>query len=297
MAVPVCLTTVRSLPYPLQLALVVLVYLVAAKASLLFAIPPGYATAVWPPSGIAVASCLLLGERIWPAIWLGATLANLPVAHSLFAAPAIACGNTLEAVVCAWFVRLLVGIGPQFVRGEDVIRFVAVAAAGCVIAATVAVHVLIADGAIGWNQFPITWWTWWQGDVTGIIIMTPLLLSWALHKDPFPPPGRAGEFLILALLTAVTVAAVFGGWLVDKPLPLSFIVLPFIIWCAFRFTQREVTTVIAIISVIAIEYTLAGRGSFATETVNESLLLLLAFVSTVVVTGLVLTATLTERAK
>ena len=68
---PACLVTVRSLPYSLQVCLVVLVYVVAAKAALLFAIPPGYATAVWPPSGIAVASCLLLGERIWPAVWLG----------------------------------------------------------------------------------------------------------------------------------------------------------------------------------------------------------------------------------
>lgn len=292
-----CLTAVRSLPYPLQLSLVALVYLVAAKASLLFAIPPGYATAVWPASGIAVASCLLLGERIWPAIWLGATLANLPVANSLVAAPVIACGNTLEAVACAWFMRQLVGVGPQFARGEDVIRFVAIAAAGCIIAATVGVHVLVADGAVTWDRFAITWWTWWQGDVTGIIIMTPLLLSWSLHKDPFPPPGRTGEFLILALLTSLIVAAVFGDWLSDdRPLPLSFAVLPFVIWGAFRFTQREVTTVVAIISMIAIEYTLAGRGAFVAESVNESLLLL-AFVSTVVVTGLVLTATLAERAR
>ncbi|HET9404992.1 MAG TPA: MASE1 domain-containing protein [Burkholderiales bacterium] len=293
-----CLATVRSLPYPIQLALVALIYLVAAKASLVFAIAPGYATAVWPPSGIAVASCLLLGERIWPAVWLGATLANLPVANSLFAAPAIACGNTLEAVTCAWFVRQLIGIGPQFGRGEDVLKFVAIAMAGCVIAATVAVHVLIADGAIGWQQFAANWWTWWQGDVTGIIIVTPLLLSWALHKDAFPPPGRAGEFLILAFSTAVTVAAVFGDWFeTGKAQTLTFIVLPFIIWGAFRFTQREVTTVAAIISVITIEYTLGGRGAFVAGTVNESLLLLLAFVSTVVVTGLVLTATLAQRAR
>ena len=87
---PGCLITVRSLPFSLQLCLVALVYIATAKASLLFAIPPGYATAVWPASRIAVASCLLLGERIWPADWFGAILANLPVAYSLFAAPAIA---------------------------------------------------------------------------------------------------------------------------------------------------------------------------------------------------------------
>jgi integral membrane sensor domain MASE1 len=291
-----CLTSVRSLPYSLQLCLVTLVYVVAAKASLLFAIPPGYATAVWPPSGIAIASCLLLGERIWPAIWFGATLANLPVAYSLFAAPAIACGNTLEAVACAALVRSLIGAGAQFERGEDVVKFVAIAAASCIIAATVAVHVLIADGTMTWAAFTLNWWTWWQGDLTGIILMTPLLLSWALHDEPFPPRGRKWELLALVALTSTVTAGVFGDWFVaDKPLPLSFVVLPFVMWGAFRFTQREVTTVIAIASVVAIWYTLAGHGSFAASTLNESLLFLLAYISTIVVTGLVLTATLAER--
>jgi integral membrane sensor domain MASE1 len=293
---PACLTTVRSLPYSLQLCLVTLVYVAAAKASLLFAIPPGYATAVWPPSGIAVASCLLLGERVWPAIWLGATLANLPVAYSLFAAPAIACGNTLEAVACAALVRSLIGTSAQFERSEDVIKFVAIAAVSSVLAATVAVHVMIADGTMNWAQFTVNWWTWWQGDLTGMILVTPLLLSWALQDGPFPARGRRWEFLVLITLNSVVAAAVFGDWfMTDRPLPLSFMVLPFVMWGAFRFTQREVTTIIAIASVVAIWYTLAGHGSFAAATLNESLLFLLAYVSTIVVTGLVLTATLSLR--
>ena len=295
---PACLVAVRSLPYALQLGLVALVYLAAAKASLLFAIPPGYATAIWPPSGIAVAACLLLGERIWPAIWLGATLANLPVGFSLIAAPVIGCGNALEAVACAWAVRGIVGVGPQFERGEDVIKFVAIAASSCIIAATVAVHVLIADGAMEWAQFARNWWTWWQGDLTGIIIMTPLILSWTLDNDPFPPVARGWELLALTLSSAVAVGAVFGGWLSDgRSPPLSFLVLPFVIWSAFRFTQREVTAVGAIVSAIAVWHTLTGRGEFVAPTANESLLFLLAFVSTVVVTGLVLRAALRQRAR
>ncbi|MGH8729741.1 MAG: MASE1 domain-containing protein, partial [Burkholderiales bacterium] len=59
------------------------VYFATAKLSLLLAIPPGYATAVWPPSGIALAATLLLGYRIWPGIWLGAVLVNLTVKVSV----------------------------------------------------------------------------------------------------------------------------------------------------------------------------------------------------------------------
>jgi integral membrane sensor domain MASE1 len=292
-----CVVSARSLPYSLQVCLVAAVYLAAAKAALLFAIPPGYATAIWPASGIAVASCLLLGERIWPAIWLGATLANLPVAYSLFAAPAIACGNTLEAVACAALVRALSGVGPHFGRSEDVIKFVASAALSCVIAATVAVHVLIADGAMAWSEFAVNWWTWWQGDLTGIIIVTPLLLSWTLQAG-FASRAQAAEFFALMVSSSLVVAAIFGDWFVeDRPLPLSFLVLPFVVWSAFRFGQREVTTVGATVSVIAIWYTLAGRGEFARPAMNESLLCLLAFIGTVAVTGLVLSAALGRRAK
>ena len=57
------------------------VYVAAAKLSLL-AIPPGYATPVWPPSGIALAVTLLLGSRIWPGVWLGAALVNLTIEAS-----------------------------------------------------------------------------------------------------------------------------------------------------------------------------------------------------------------------
>ena len=73
---------IRWLPYLGQVSLLAAAYFAAAKASLMLAIPPGYATAVWPPSGIALAALLLFGNRVWPGIWLGAALANLTVAFS-----------------------------------------------------------------------------------------------------------------------------------------------------------------------------------------------------------------------
>ena len=81
---------VRQVPYAAQVGLVAAAYFVAARLSLALAIPPGYATAVWPPSGIALAAALLLGGRIWPGIWLGAALANVMVESSLASALLIA---------------------------------------------------------------------------------------------------------------------------------------------------------------------------------------------------------------
>ena len=78
-----------------QMCLLAVVYFVAAKLSLLLAIPPGYATAVWPPSGIALAATLLLGNRLWPGVWLGAALVNYTVNSSPVLAVMMGTGNAL----------------------------------------------------------------------------------------------------------------------------------------------------------------------------------------------------------
>ena len=50
---------------------IALAYYVAGKLGLLLAIPPGYATAIWPASGIALGGTLLFGRRVWPGILIG----------------------------------------------------------------------------------------------------------------------------------------------------------------------------------------------------------------------------------
>ena len=59
---------------PAKLAAMAAAYYVVGRLGLLLAIPPGYATAVWPASGIALAGALLYGYRIWPGILLASFL-------------------------------------------------------------------------------------------------------------------------------------------------------------------------------------------------------------------------------
>ncbi|HEY8623444.1 MAG TPA: EAL domain-containing protein, partial [Casimicrobiaceae bacterium] len=111
-------------------------------------------------------------------------------------------------------------------------------------------------------------------------------------------PRKALEGVCFASLLLIVAGVVFGGDAAETaPYALAFAILPFFIWAAFRFGQREVTTAIAAICGIAVWYTLERRGPFATAPLNESLLLLLAFISTVVISGLVLSAIVGERAR
>src|SRR5256885_6655303 len=134
------------------------------------------------------------------------------------------------------------------------------------------------------------WWAWWQGDTSGILIFTPLILSWSVRGAVQWTPRRALEGLLLAaLLLAATHVAFSSGF------GRTFVIVPLIVWAAFRFGQREVTTAIAVVCALALWSTLSGEsGPFAAAPLNESLLLLLAFISTVVFTGLVLCAVISE---
>ncbi len=276
------------------------IYFIAAKLSLLLAIPPGHATALWPPSGIALAAMLLFGSRIWPGIWFGATLANLTVASSPVVAALMGTGNTLEAVACAALIQRFIGIPRRFESGRDVALFVAAAALSCTIAATLAVTSLALAGSVTWPEYLQNWWTWWQGDVTGIIIVTPFLLNWSLRRAAQWPLNKRLEAACFGmLLLAVTHLTFSLGDIAGLPHPfsLTFAILPFMIWAALRLGQRVVTTAIAVCCAFAVYYTIDDLRPLSQASLNESLLTLLAFISTIVVTGLVLSAVTTERSR
>ena len=273
-----------------QGALLAAIYFGAARFALLLAIPPGYATALWPPSGIALAALLVLGPRLWPGVWIGSALANLSIDASIPSAIIIATGSTLQALVLSALLRRHVGIPYRFRHVQQVVKFVALSALGATIAPTVALIPLSLLYPLPGADLLANWWTWWQGDTSGILIFTPLILSWSVRGAVQWTPRRALEGLLLAaLLLAATHVAFSSGF------GRTFVIVPLIVWAAFRFGQREVTTAIAVVCALALWYTLSDEiGPFATAPRNESLLLLLAFISTVVFTGLVLCAVLSE---
>src|SRR6476661_3416500 len=80
-------------------------YYGAAKFGLALAYENSSVTAVWPPTGIALAALLLGGYRLWPGIALGAFLANSWTGIPLYAVLGITLGNTLEALAGAWLLH------------------------------------------------------------------------------------------------------------------------------------------------------------------------------------------------
>jgi PAS domain S-box-containing protein len=102
---------------------------------------------------------------------------------------------------------------------------------------------------------------------------------------------------LFAVVLAAAGYIVFGSGMTSLGISPALLLLtfPLIIWAALRFEQLEVSAAITALCAIAIVYTIVGRGPFASSSVNASLLLLLAFVSIVAVTGLVLSAVVGQR--
>src|SRR5438105_7882718 len=100
-----------------------LVYFIAGKLGLKLAFLYASASPVWPPAGIALAALLLLGYRVWPAIFVGAFLVNLTTAGNILTSLGIATGNTLEAAIGAWLILRFAGGTRVFDRAYDVFRF------------------------------------------------------------------------------------------------------------------------------------------------------------------------------
>ena len=279
------------------IGIVTIVYFIAGKLGLSLAFLYASASPVWPPAGIALAVLLLLGYRIWPAIFVGAFLVNAMTAGNAATSLAIAVGNTLEAVCGAWLVNRFADGTSVFDRPQGVFKFALAAAVSTVVSPVFGVTSLALGGFADWTNYGAIWLTWWLGDTTGDLLIAPLIILWSVASKRRWNRSQAVEVGVLLLLLFALSEAVFGGWLTisARNYPIAFICGPIVIWTAFRFTQRETATGIFILSAIAVWGTLHGFGPFVRETENQSLLALQSWAAVLTITAMALSAGMAER--
>src|SRR4051794_34033975 len=156
------------------------VYFLSAWLGLRMAFIQTNASAIWPPTGIALASMLIFGPWIFPAILVGAFAANIYVNTPWIASFGIAIGNTLEAVLGALLVEQFAGGRHAHDRPAWILKFVVVAAfLSTTVSATIGVTSLCIRGAAPWLNYVPIWGTWWLGDAVSNLIVAPLILIWA----------------------------------------------------------------------------------------------------------------------
>jgi len=165
--------------------LLVVAYIVTGKLGLMLALPPGYASAIFPPAGIAIAAVFVAGRAVLPAIFLGSFLLNILVGYSashqvemtdVEVALLIAFASALQAYLGGWWLKHKINYPTTLDSPVDVVTFFISAPVICLISATISVTGLLSLGMIGESLFFTSWASWWIGDTLGLIVMLPLTL-------------------------------------------------------------------------------------------------------------------------
>jgi PAS domain S-box-containing protein len=284
--------------YILALLVVGAAYFAFAKIGLRLASINPSVSPIWPPAGIALAAVLLGGPRMWPAVFAAAFAANVTTAGTLETSALISIGNTLEAVVGGFLIRSWSGGVNTFNNSAQVAKFALVCmGVASVISATIGVVTLSAAGDAQWNQFAPIWVTWWLGDAAGGLVVTPVIVLWALTD------WRAFEWREALAILAVLVAAVVGGMIAFHPWlprseyssPLAFLAILPLVWAALRRGPRDTATISVIVTAIAVFAALKNSGSFELFSLNESFLMLLTFMISLSLPSLALSADVAMR--
>lgn len=209
----------QSLPWLVKVSVMTAVYCAAARLALCLAIPPGYATAVWPAAGLALAGILLFGEGAWPGILIGHFLGNfwtgldpasaVSILKNASLAISIGLGGSLQALIGAFLVKRFLKFTNPFTEGGEILAFILLGGPlSCLTSATVGVTSLLTAGLIRPENYLFNWWTWWVGDTIGVLVFTPLVLIWFGIPRTFGLRRQLGVSLPL-IVTFVLVTFLF----------------------------------------------------------------------------------------
>ncbi len=161
---------------------IAVVYFLFGLLGLELAVPPSQAGAVWPPAGIALASMLLYGPRIWPGIFIGNFCISAWAfgfdAQSVTIYIATGTGGTLFAYIGMKLIKKYSSYPSDLILDKDIVLFLLLGGPiSCLIPASIGITAMLFTGIISPNEVPLNWLSWWVGDTIGVLIFTPIMLT------------------------------------------------------------------------------------------------------------------------
>lgn len=171
-----------------------LAYFISARLSLQLAIPPGFASAVWPPAGIALACLLYFKDSSVIGIIIGSFLANAwphisikdfeIIQRPIVTALIIGLGASLQSYIAYRAIIYFDDSKLKLNNKLSVIKFQLICGPiGCLISPSIGVTALFFAGIISKETFFFSWFTWWIGDTIGSVVFAPLILSIFQSRD------------------------------------------------------------------------------------------------------------------
>jgi len=210
-------------------AVLPLAYVITGRLGLLLAVPPGYATAVFVPAGIAVGAMFMAGPSVLPGIFIGSFLLNVWIGYAVTdqigvvssaAAIVIALASTLQAALGGAVLRRAIGYPAAFDKPRDLLLLLVLSPAFCLISASLSLAAMWALGAVRSGDLPSNWMTWWAGDTLGVLVALPLLFVLAAEPRVLWR-SRAWSVAVPMLLCFGLFVAIFirvNSWESDQSL-------------------------------------------------------------------------------
>jgi signal transduction histidine kinase len=296
-----------SLKYNLDLKIigVALLYYLSARLGYFFEFENTTALPAWPPSGIGFALIILLGRSAWPGITIGSLVANimaywndasLPPQTIITISSMIAIGNTAEAVLGNYLVKIWIKDNYPFKNAKNAFRFLFVTLLMCSLGAGVGTLSLFINSTLATENLLRTSFSWWVGNVVGILLFTPIILAAArkfVLKFTSEKMMEVGIFVLSLIGIYLLLKVDYLRPTLEHALP--FLALPFLLWLAFRFELIVAIAGVLGVSLISIFITIEGGGPFVLVNSYDSMLLLQIFIGVISISTIILSATVKER--
>ncbi|MCG8670286.1 MAG: CHASE domain-containing protein [Pseudomonadales bacterium] len=182
-----------------------------------FAIPPGYASPIWPAAGLALLMALFYGRVSVIGVWIGSFVTNMGFSNASFLEPSlawlisglIAAGAVVQTLYAHWLIKRFTQFPNFTAHYYDPILFALLAApVACVISPTIGVGTLTFMGAIQTDVFLVNWINWWVGDSIGVLSLAPIILAYS-NRAQWNKTTKFSYFIVFYLALVIVASSSF----------------------------------------------------------------------------------------
>ncbi|MEA5552845.1 MASE1 domain-containing protein [Anabaena cylindrica UHCC 0172] len=260
--------------------------------------PETGSTPIWIPGGIAVGLIAVWGYPLWLGVFIGILSAefviykawsNLP---TLLLTLCIVFVATVGKVFATYLIEYFIGSHYFLNRAKDTLQFMIY---GCFVShlpvGILCSLLLCVFGKVPWKLYPDIAITWWLSDAFGILIFASLIVAWHKNITSFTRLIKRCwlEATIILFLTLIVSNIISRGYNAE------YLLVPLLVWTAFRFKELGATILMVIIAVIMATITVQDHSSFTHASIQISLLLVQSFIACIGMTTLMLNAVLNEN--
>lgn len=253
---------------------------------------------VYPPAGLALAALLILGPRYWPGVFLGVLLGKPP--EMAVWVSALQCfAKSGAAATGALLLRRNPRFNASLLSPRHYILLTMVGAISAAITAIGGSSSLVLSGHVPASEWLSMALQWWQGDMLGIVLVTPVLLVWRQLPEGWFSAGRRGETLACFGLAWLAGQVVFQGWFQGQLglVNFDYWMFLFVAWAAVSYGRHGALLVCALTAAQALSGAINGTGTFSGDIARTGLLNLWFYLFALTMVGLMLALMMNDREK